>query len=43
MSNQNKVDMKSDKTTDISFYVMFVSLAIGFLVTLGYIVYSFFE
>lgn len=43
MNNQNKVNVKKDKVTDISFYVMFISLAIGFVVTLGYIIYSFFQ
>lgn len=43
MKTQNKIDLKSDKTTDFSFYVMFFSLIAGLLVTIGYVIYSFFE
>lgn len=43
MKADEKSGIKTDKTTDFSFYVLVVSLGIGFIVTLGYLVYSFFE
>ncbi|KUG25805.1 hypothetical protein ASZ90_004365 [hydrocarbon metagenome] len=42
MNPGNKINLKSDKTTDFSFYVMVIALAAGFIITLGYVVYSLF-
>lgn len=41
MANQNKMEVKTDKTTDISFYVMFGGLSIGFILLVFYIIYGF--
>jgi|GEM_PF-6661696 len=42
MNPGKQIDFKSDKTTDFSFYVMVIALALGFLITLGYVIYSLF-
>lgn len=41
MANQNKVELENDKTTEISFYVMFGSLILGFVLVVVYIIYGF--
>jgi len=41
MAIQNKVEFKEDKTTEISFYVMFGSLIVGFVLLVLYIIYGF--
>jgi len=42
MNPGKQINLKNDKTTDFSFYVMVIALTLGFLVTLGYVIYSFF-
>ena len=41
MATHNNVEFKNDKTTDISFYIMFGSLVFGFVLLVVYIVYGF--
>lgn len=42
MSAQKKNKVESDKTTDFSFYVMVGALGIGFLVSVGFVIFSLF-
>ncbi|MCZ7601997.1 MAG: hypothetical protein QY331_13020 [Melioribacteraceae bacterium] len=42
MSTQKKNQLNTDKTTDFSFYVMVGALGIGFLVSIGFVIFSLF-
>ena len=41
MATKNKAEFKTDKATDISFYVMFGGLSLGFILLVIYIIYGF--
>jgi hypothetical protein len=41
MATQNNQEFKSDKTTEISFYVMFGGLSLGFILLVFYLIYGF--
>ncbi|MDZ7766341.1 MAG: hypothetical protein U5K00_18280 [Melioribacteraceae bacterium] len=43
MQTQNNLEVKKDKTTDLSFLFMVSLLGIGFLVAIVFMIYSLFE
>jgi preprotein translocase subunit Sss1 len=42
MATLKNADIKSDKVTEYSFYVMATALGLGFLFTIGFVVYALF-
>lgn len=42
MSTQKVAEVKTDKVTEISFYLMAFALGAGFLVAIGFLVYALF-
>ena len=42
MAGQKNAEVKTDKITEYSFYVMAVALGLGFIFTIGFVIYALF-